>query len=103
MKVQVLTFRAVGLSADAIERRSALIELALGEFPGFVSGNTMADPRHGVFGEVAIWADDESLARFRHSELYARLMLAPDVEEPTDQDLPVGAFGSDAGVTPLAA
>jgi hypothetical protein len=79
------------MGEQEINRRAGIIGLALGEFPGFVGGDSVTDARHGMFGEIAVWADDESLSRFRHSELYARLMLAPDVEEPTDEDVAVAA------------
>ena len=88
MKVQILAFRADALDPATMQRRTNLLELAVSEFPGLVTGAYVTYPADHVFGGITVWEDGEALARFRHSELYAKLVLSPDVDETADQEVP---------------
>ena len=87
MKVQLLTFRANALSRSALVRQSSIIDLAVADFPGVVASHCISNFERGLLGGVIVWDDELSLARFRHSELYARLMLDPHFDDPSDQEL----------------
>jgi hypothetical protein len=93
--VQVLTFRAYDTDEARIARQSSIVGLAIREFPGIVSSQYLTDPARRLVGGVTIWEDQEALESFRHSELYARLMMSPYLEEGVDRtydlDTPDGA------------
>ena len=89
MRIQVLTFRADGLSERDMIRQSAIVALALRDFAGVRESSSLTDPRTAVFGAVVVWDDAASLDRFRHSELYARLMLHPHLADASDQEVAV--------------
>ncbi|MGE5595606.1 MAG: hypothetical protein ACM3S1_06165 [Hyphomicrobiales bacterium] len=83
--VQVLTFRAYGVPQEQLARQSDIVALAISEFPGLIGGQKLTDPKRHLVGGVCVWRDQESLDRFRHSELYARMMMNPSLEEGVDR------------------
>lgn len=93
--VQVLTFRAYGVSQERLVRQSDVIGLAIRDFPGVISSQCLTDSARNLVGGVSIWEDHEALERFRRSELYARLMMSPYLEDGVDRtydlDTPDGA------------
>ncbi|MCK9518401.1 MAG: hypothetical protein M0R74_05140 [Dehalococcoidia bacterium] len=93
--VQVLTFRAYGVSQERLARQSDIISLATRDFPGAISSQCLTDAARNLIGGVTIWEDQEALDQFRHSELYARLMMSPLLEDGVDRaydlDTPDGA------------
>ena len=99
MKIQLLTFLCEGVSKPSLAQKSELLGLAVSEFEGVVMASPVVDDERGVFGEVLVWEDQEALARFRHSELYARLAMDPRHEELMDEEFSV-AVGSMLASTP---
>jgi hypothetical protein len=93
MKIQVLTFQVNhSMPSAEVARWSEIVELAIGEFDGVVSGRCLTGTTPGMFGGLIVWESDEAMDRFRHSELYARLMLSPALDDAVDEDYPVRGF-----------
>jgi hypothetical protein len=103
MKIQLLTFVTEGFSKPALSDKSELLTLAVSEFEGVVRASPIVDVERGVFGEVLVWEDEEALARFRHSELYARLAMDPHLEELVDEEFSVAAGSALAAMPELLA
>jgi hypothetical protein len=103
MKIQLLTILAERGSKPWLAEKSELLGLAVSEFEGVVRASPIVDVERGVFGEVLVWEDEEALARFRHSELYARLAMDPHLEELVDEEFSVAAGSALAAMPELLA
>ncbi|MCC7363890.1 MAG: hypothetical protein IT303_05930 [Dehalococcoidia bacterium] len=103
MQIQVLTFRTCDVPAGRLDRYGAIVELAVEEFPGAVSARYIVGEDKHIAGGIIIWEDEQSLATFRHSEFYARLMLNPWLEDGNDRDFELdrGAAGTFANIVAL--
>ena len=91
MKIQVLTFKCDCPAEASHPWKSGLFGLALAEFPGVIAQSPVFDGDHNLHGEVLVWEDQAALARFRHSELYARLVMDPSHEDLVDEEFSVAA------------
>jgi hypothetical protein len=90
MRIQVLTFHVnQSMPAADVARWSEVVELAIDDFEGAVSSRCLTGSAPGMFGGLIVWESDEAMERFRHSELYARLMLSPALDDAMDEDYPV--------------
>ncbi|MCC6958881.1 MAG: hypothetical protein IT301_03455 [Dehalococcoidia bacterium] len=79
MEVQTLTFCTRGMTERQAFHYVESLRLGISEFDGLVR---YARTRRAVAGHWAVffaWKDKSSVAAFRHSELYARLALSPNV------------------------
>jgi hypothetical protein len=97
MYVQLLTFRVVAGERDDASYFCARAALGLAEFDGYISDTCLTKPGHDTFGGMIAWRDWTSLDAFRHSELYARLMMSPYFEGVDDR-----AFGIAERQEPVA-
>ena len=89
MEIQVLTFRVDEVPANRVALYIESVELAIGEFSGLLSSHWVHRQGGEVVGVVA-WESEADCERFRHSELYARLMLDPNVEDCDDAAFEAG-------------
>ena len=93
MKIQVLTFHVNASMPPAdVSRWSDIVKLAIEDFDGVVSSRCLTGSAPDMFGGLIVWESEQALDRFRHSELYARLVLSPSLEDAVDEDYPVRGF-----------
>lgn len=81
------------------EGASRFVESAafgIGEFDGYVTDTCLTKRGKALNGGMIAWSDWKSLESFRHSELYAKLLMSPLFEDVTDR-----AFYVDEGATPV--
>ncbi|HMS57786.1 MAG TPA: hypothetical protein PKA49_02940 [Tepidiformaceae bacterium] len=83
MEIEVLTFRIDDVPSNRVALYIESVELAIGEFDGLVSSHWVHRSGGEVVGVVA-WETERDLERFRHSELYARLVMDPCVNDCDD-------------------
>ena len=79
MEIQTLTFDLRGMTDRQAFHYVESLRLGMSEFDGLVRH---ARSRRSVNGEYVVfctWTDGRSVAEFRHSELYARFALSPNV------------------------
>ena len=79
MEIQTLTFDLRGMTDRQAFHYVESLRLGMSEFDGLVRH---ARSRRSVSGEYVVfctWNDAPSVAEFRHSELYARFALSPNV------------------------
>lgn len=79
MEIQTLTFDVRGMTERQAYHYVESFRLGMSEFDGLVRH---ARSRRSINGEYIIfctWEDARSVAEFRHSELYARFALSPNV------------------------
>lgn len=91
MHVQMLSFRLTRGGESASARFTSAMELAVGDYPGLVDAHWVAG--HTPVA-IHVWEDAAALARFRHSELYAKLVLCPRVEAVEERSF--AALGASA-------
>lgn len=85
MYIQVLTFHLTGGNADEVQHFTENAILGLSEFDGYISDTCLTQPESGIFGGMIAWHDWKSLEGFRHSELYAKLMLYRHFGDESDR------------------
>ena len=79
MEIQTMTFDLRGMTDRQAYHYVESLRLGISEFDGLVR---YARTRRSVSGEWIVfcaWQDERSVRDFRHSELYARLALSPNV------------------------
>ena len=79
MEIQTMTFDLRGMTERQAYHYAESLRLGISEFDGLVRH---ARTRRSVAGEWIVfcsWKDAASVAEFRHSELYARFALSPNV------------------------
>ena len=79
MEIQTLTFDIRGMTARQAYFYAESLRLGISEFDGLVRH---AKARRSVSGEYVIfcsWENERAVTEFRHSELYARFALSPNV------------------------
>jgi len=79
MEIQTMTFDLRGMTDRQAYHYAESLRLGISEFDGLVRH---ARTRRSVAGEWIIfctWKDERSITDFRHSELYARFALSPNV------------------------
>jgi hypothetical protein len=79
MEIQTMTFDLRGMTERQAFIYAESLRLGISEFDGLVR---YARARRSIAGEYVIfcaWKDERSVTAFRHSELYARLALSPNV------------------------
>lgn len=84
MEIQTMTFSLRGMTDRQAFHYVESLRLGISEFDGLVR---YARTRRSVRGEWVVffaWQDERSIREFRHSELYARLALSPNVLEFRD-------------------
>lgn len=84
MEIQTLTFCTRGMTERQAFHYVESLRLGISEFDGLIR---YARTRRAVAGHWAVffgWKDNAAVAAFRHSELYARLALSPNVTEFQD-------------------
>lgn len=84
MELQTLTFSLRGTTDRQAYHYVESLRLGMSEFDGLVQ---YARTRRSIAGEWIIfctWKDEAAIAAFRHSELYARFALSPNVVELRD-------------------
>lgn len=84
MEIQTMTFSLRGMTDRQAFHYVESLRLGISEFDGLVRH---ARTRRSVCGEWVVffaWKDERSIREFRHSELYARLALSPNVLEFRD-------------------
>ncbi len=89
MKVQVITLKSSSMEPRLVERMRSAVELAVSDTPGIVSTVWIMSAPEVVTG-VSVWENARALESFRHSELYARMMLCPHLDDARDCDVPEG-------------
>lgn len=89
MKVQVITLKSSSMQPQMVERMRSSVELAVSDTPGIVSTMWIMSSSDVVTG-VSVWESERALELFRHSELYARMMLCPHLDEARDGEVPEG-------------
>lgn len=84
MEIQTMTFSLRGMTDRQAFHYVESLRLGISEFDGLVRH---ARTRRSVCGEWVVffaWKDERSIREFRHSELYAKLALSPNVLEFRD-------------------
>ncbi len=84
MEIQTMTFSLRGMTDRQAYHYVESLRLGISEFDGLVR---YARTRRSVAGEWVVffaWKDEQSIREFRHSELYARLALSPNVVDFRD-------------------
>ena len=84
MEIQTVTFSLRGMTDRQAFHYVESLRLGISEFDGLVRH---ARTRRSVCGEWVVffaWKDERSIREFRHSELYAKLALSPNVLEFRD-------------------
>lgn len=79
MEIQTMTFDLLGMTDRQAYHYAESLRLGISEFDGLVR---YARTRRSVAGEWIIfcaWRDERSVHDFRHSELYAKFALSPNV------------------------
>lgn len=89
MKVQVITLKSASMEPRLVERMRGAVELAVSDTPGIVSTVWIMSSADVVTG-ISIWESARALEAFRQSELYARMMLCPHLDDARDCDVPEG-------------
>ncbi len=85
MQVQTLSFNSDFAVPVAAGRYLESVRLGIVDFPGLITAEIAATREPGV-GFVLLWEDRDALNAFRHSELYAKLVLSPYWNEGHDCD-----------------
>lgn len=84
MEIQTMTFSLRGMTDRQAYHYVESLRLGISEFDGLVR---YARTRRSVAGEWVVffaWKDEQSIREFRHSELYAKLALSPNVVDFRD-------------------
>ena len=84
MEVQTMTFDLQGMTERQQFHYVESLRLGISEFDGLVR---YARSRRSIAGQWIIfcaWKDEQSVHAFRHSTLYARFALSPNVAELRD-------------------
>ncbi|MCZ2110394.1 MAG: hypothetical protein LC118_12635 [Dehalococcoidia bacterium] len=89
MKIQLITLTGSSMDPRLAGRMRSAIELAVSDTPGIVS-TTWIVTAPGVVTGVSAWESQPALDAFRHSELYARLMLCPHLDDARDDEIAAG-------------
>ena len=79
MEIQTMTFDLRGMTERQAYHYAESLRLGISEFEGLVRH---ARTRRNVAGEYVVfctWEDRRAVETFRHSELYAKLRLSPNV------------------------
>lgn len=84
MEIQTMTFSLRGMTDRQAYHYVESLRLGISEFDGLVR---YARTRRSVAGEWVVffaWKDERAIRDFRHSELYAKLALSPNVTDFRD-------------------
>ncbi len=84
MEIQTMTFSLRGMTDRQAYHYVESLRLGISEFDGLVR---YARTRRSVAGEWVVffaWKDERAIREFRHSELYAKLALSPNVVDFRD-------------------
>ena len=84
MEIQTMTFSLRGMTDRQAYHYAESLRLGISEFDGLVR---YARTRRSVAGEWIVffaWKDERAIQEFRHSELYAKLALSPNVVDFRD-------------------
>lgn len=79
MEIQTLTFDLRGMTERQAFHYVESFRLGMSEFDGLVRYARSSRAVNGEYVVFCTWKDARSVAEFRHSELYARLALSPNV------------------------
>jgi hypothetical protein len=96
--IQVLTLKLNEQDREEANRFYENAVLGLAEHDGFISDTCLTRPGHSIAGGMIAWADWASLEQFRRSELYAKLLLSPLVEDVYDRAFAVSDAATPASI-----
>jgi|GEM_PF-4036593 len=79
MEIQTLTFDLRGMTERQAYHYAESLRLGISEFDGLVRYARTRRTSEGSYVVFCAWKDAAAVAGFRHSELYARFALSPNV------------------------
>jgi hypothetical protein len=79
MEIQTLTFDLRGMTDRQAYHYTESLRLGMSEFDGLVRHARTRRTAAGEFIVFCTWEDERFVSAFRHSELYAKLALSPNV------------------------
>jgi quinol monooxygenase YgiN len=100
MIIETLAFDVSGMTERQGYCFVESFRLGLAEFPGVLAHARMRMPNSNRYVLMSTWDSRESLSAFRHSDLYARFLLSPNVESISDHE---ETFERDNSIESLAA
>ncbi len=86
MIIETLAFDVTGMTERQAYCFVESFRLGIAEFPGLEAHARMRLPNSNRYVIIATWESAEALSAFRHSDLYARFLLSPNVETIGDRE-----------------
>jgi heme-degrading monooxygenase HmoA len=86
MLIETLAFDVNGMTERQAYNYVESFRLALAEYPGVAAHARMRVPNSNRYVIVGTWESEEALIAFRHSEVYARFIMSPNVETISDHE-----------------
>ena len=86
MIIETLAFDVTGMTERQAYCFVESFRLGIAEYPGLVAHARMRLPNSSRYVIVGTWESAEALNDFRHSDLYARFLLSPNVETVGDHE-----------------
>jgi hypothetical protein len=89
MYMQVIQFRLAGLSEADYRAHTERVAPAFSAMPGLVSKVWLANAATNTYGGIYTWRDRVSLEQYRSSEIYARLIANPGLDDFSDREFAI--------------
>lgn len=86
MLIETLAFDVSGMTDRQGYCFVESFRLGIAEFPGVAAHARLRIPGTNRYVMVVTWDTEGDLAAFRHSDLYARFLLSPNVQTINDHD-----------------
>ncbi len=84
MIIETLAFDVSGMTDRQAYCFVESFRLGIAEFPGVVAHARIRLPGSNRYVIIGTWDSAAALAEFRHSDLYARFLLSPNIEAISD-------------------
>ncbi len=86
MQIQTITFDVTGMTERQAYLYVESLRLGMAEFDGLIAHARVRIPSSGRYVIFSTWESAAALRAFRHSEIYARFVLSPQVVNLRDRD-----------------